>query len=104
VALLAAVVSSSIVVLNTGSAAGAGRFMPFVVRPYSCALLSTLHIGALEKGFQCRSCSLLLHVVSSLAVKRSSMEDTVTATGVSPDTLMSAPGRVVWSAPRMNLV
>ena len=48
-ALLAAVVSSSMVGLTTGSPPGTSQFMPSVVRPGSCSFLTALHNGAAEE-------------------------------------------------------
>ena len=67
-AFLAAVSSSSMMVLTTDSSPGAGQSMPSVVRPCSCSFLTTLHIGAPEEGFWCSSFNLLLHAFASLAV------------------------------------
>jgi hypothetical protein len=101
--LLAAAVSSSMVVLTTGSSPGAGQFMPLVVRPCSCSFLTTLHIGAPEEGLLCSSFSMLLHAISSLAANRCYLESRVTGAGVSPDSLISAPRGVEGRAPRMDL-
>jgi len=102
-ALLVAVVSSSMVVLTTGSSPGAGQLMPLVVRPCSCSFLTALHIGAPEEGFLCSSFSLLLHAFSILAANRCCLESKITGAGISPDSLISAPRGVVGSAPRMDL-
>jgi len=102
-ALLAAVVSSSMMVLTTGSLPRAGQFMPLVVQPCSCAFLTALHIGAPEKGFLCSSFSLQLHAFSILAVNRCCLESKITGAGVSPDSLISAPRGVVGSASWMDL-
>jgi hypothetical protein len=102
VAHLAAVVSSSMVVLDTGSSHGASQFMPLVVQPWSCSFLTALHICALEEGFLCHSFSLLLHAFSSLAGIRCCLESKITGAGVSPDSLISTPCRVVGSMPRMD--
>jgi len=69
-ALLAAVVSSSMVVLTAGSSPGAGKLLPVVVLPCSCSFLTALHIGAPEEGLLCSSFSLLLHAFSILAANR----------------------------------
>jgi len=90
-ALLAAVVSSSVVVLTTGFSPGAGQFMPSVVRPCSCSVLTALHIGPPEEGFLCSSFSLLLHAFSILAENRCCLESMISGAGVSPDSLISAP-------------
>jgi len=100
---LAAVVSSSMVVLTAGSSPGAGLLMPLIVRPCSCSFLTTLHIGAPEEGLLCSSFSLPLHAFSSLAANRCCLESKVTGAGVSPDSLISAPRGVVGSAPRIDL-
>jgi len=91
------------VVLITDSWPGGGHSVPSVVRPCTCASLNTLHIGAPEEGLCCSSFSLLLHVFASLAANRSFLESRITGTGVSPDSHISAPCRVVSSAPRMDL-
>jgi hypothetical protein len=63
----AAVLSSSMVVLTTGSSPGAGQFMPLVVLPCSCSALTALQIGAPEEVLLCSYISLLLHAFSILA-------------------------------------
>jgi len=60
-ALLAAAVSSRMVVLTAGSSHGASQFMPSVVRPCSCSFLTTLYISVPEEGLLCSSFSLRLH-------------------------------------------
>jgi len=102
-ALLAAVGSSSMVVLTASTAPGPGQFMPSVVRPCACSFLTALHIGAPEEGFLCSSFSLLLHAFSILAVNCCFLESKITGGGVSPDSLISAPSGVVGSPPRMDL-
>jgi len=77
--------------------------MPSVVRPCWCSFLTTLHIGAPEEGFLCSSCSLPLHALSSLTANRCCLESKIAGAWVSPDSLISAPLRVVGSAPRMDL-
>jgi hypothetical protein len=101
--LLAAAVSSSMVVLTAGSSPGAGQFMPSVVRPCSCSFRTTLHIGAPEEGLLCSSFRLLLHAFSSLAANRCCLESKVTGSGVSPDSLITAPRGVMGRAPRTDL-
>jgi len=101
--LLAAVVLSSIMVLTTGSLPVASQFMRLVLQPCSCSLLTTLHIGAPEEGFLCRSFNLLLHALTSLAVNLCCLESKVTGMGVIPDCLISAPHWVVGSVPRFSL-
>jgi len=103
-ALLAAVVSSSMVVLTAGSSPGTGQFMPSVVRPCSCSFLTALHICGPEEGFLCSSFSLLLHAFSILAANRCCLESKISGAGVSPDFLISARRGVVGSAPKMDLV
>jgi hypothetical protein len=90
-------------VLTAGSSPWAGQFMSSVVRPYSCAFLTTLHIGAPEDGLLCSSFSLVLHAFSSLAANRGFLESKVTGAGLSPNSLISAPRRVVGSAPMIDL-
>jgi len=102
-ALLAAVVSSCMVVLTAGSQPGASQFMPSVVRPCSYSFLTALHIGAPEEGFLGSSFSLLLHAFSILAASRCCLESKISGAGVSPDSLISAPRGVMGSAPRMDL-
>jgi len=101
-ALLAAVVSS-MVVLTTGSSSGASWFVPWAVQACSCAMLTTLHIGAAELGFRCGVFSLPLHAFSSLVANRCCLECKMTGAGVSPHTIFAAPHGVVGSAPRMDL-
>ena len=76
--------------------------MPLVVRPCSCSSLTTVHIGALEEGFQSNSFSLPLHASASLAANRNCLESRNTGVGGSHDSLISAPCGVVGSAPRMD--
>jgi len=102
-ALLAAVVSSSMVVLAAGSSPGAGKVIPSVVWPCSCSFLTTLHIGALEAGFLCCSFNMLLHAFASLAVNHCCLESKITGVGVSPASLISAPRGVLGSAPRLDV-
>jgi hypothetical protein len=102
-ALLEAAVSSSIVILTAGSSPRAGELMPSIVRPYSCSFLTTLHIGAPEEGLLCSSFSLLLHAFSIHAANCCCLESKVTGAGISPDSLIRAPRRVVGSASRMDL-
>jgi hypothetical protein len=102
VALSAAAVSSSMVVLTAGSSAGAGQLMPVVDRPYSCSSLTTWQIGAPEEELLCHSFSLLLPAFSSLAANRCCLESKVSGTGVSPDSVISAPHGIVGCAPRID--
>jgi len=62
-----------------------------------------MYIGALEERFLCSSFRLLLHAFSSLAADRCCLEPKVSGTGVSADSLISAPRRVMGSAPRMDV-
>jgi hypothetical protein len=102
-ALLAAVVSSSMMVLTTGSSPGADQFMPLVVRPWLSSFLTSLHIGALDEGFLCSYCGLLVHACSNLTVNHCCPECKVTGASVSPDSLLSAPNGVVCITPRIDL-
>ena len=102
-ALLAAAVSSSMVVLTAGSWPGAGQYMPLVVTPCSCSFLTTLHIGAPEEGLLGSFVTLLLHVYSSLAANCCCLESKIASLGVSPDSRISAPHGVGGSTPRMDL-
>jgi len=102
-ARLAAAVSSSMLVLTTGSSPGAGQFMPLVVWPCSCCFLMTLHIGASEEGLLCTSYSFLLHAFSSLAENCCCLQSMVASASVSSDSLISTPRGVMGSAPRMDL-
>jgi len=67
VALLAGLLSSSIMVLTSGFSPGAGQLMSCVARPCLCAILTTRHIGVPDKGSSCSSFSLQLHAFASLA-------------------------------------
>jgi len=91
------------VVLTTGSLPRASQDMPSVVRPISCSFLTALRLGAPEEGFLCSSFRLLLHAYSCLAANGWCLESQITAAGVSPDSLISAPSGVVGSSPRMDL-
>jgi len=91
------------ILLTTDSSPGASHIMPSVVRPCSCSALTTLHIGAPEEVFRCNSSSLQLHVSGSLAANRCCRESKISGTGVSHDSLISAPHGVVGNTPRMDL-
>jgi len=95
--LLAAVVSSSVMVLSTDSSPGAGHIMPSVVWLCSCCFLTTMHISAPEEGFPCNSFSLLLHASASLAANRCCLESTITGVGISPDSHKCTPVGL-WTA------
>jgi len=77
--------------------------MPSVVRPCSCAFLTTFHISAPGEGFWCRFFSMLLHAFVSLAANRCCLESNITGPGLSPHSLISAPHGVTASAPSMDL-
>jgi len=95
-ALLAVLLSSSIMVLTTGSSPRAGQLMSSVVRLCSCSISTTRHIGVPDEGSLCSSFSLLLHPFASLAANRCCLESKITGAGVSPDSLISAPLGVIW--------
>lgn len=57
VAILAEEVMSWITVLTAGSSPGASQIMPSVLRQYSCSVLTTMGIDALEEGFLCSTAS-----------------------------------------------
>ena len=77
--------------------------MPSVVWLCSCSSLTTLQIGGTEEGFRCKSFSLLLHASGSLAANCCCLKSKSTVAGLSPYSLISAPRRVVGSAPRIDL-
>jgi hypothetical protein len=97
------VVSSSMVVITAGSSPGASQFMPSVLRPCSCSLLTARYICAPEEGFLFSSLSLLVHAFSILAANRCCLESKINTAGVSSDSQISAPRGVVGLAPRMDL-
>ena len=100
---MAVLLSSSIIVLTTGSSPGAGQHMPSVVLPCSCSVSTTRPIGVPDEGSSCSSFSLLLHALASLAANRCCLESKITGAGVSRDSLIKAPLGVVGSAPRTDL-
>jgi hypothetical protein len=102
-ALLAAVSSSSMMVLTTDYSPRAGQFMPSAVRPCWCPFCTALHISAPEVGFWCSSFNLLLHAFASLAVNLWCLESKITGGGVSPASLISAPRGIVGSGLRIDL-
>jgi len=102
-ALLALGASSSTTLLTTNSSPGAGELIPSPVGPCSCLFFTALHTGVPEDGFWCSFLSHLLHAVASLAAKRCCLHSKITAAGVSPESRIEAPGRVVGSAPRIDL-
>jgi hypothetical protein len=102
-ALLAAAVSSSMVVLTAGSSPGAGQFVTSVVRPCPCTFRPTLHIGAAEEKLLCSSFCLLLYAFSSLTPNQCYLESKLAGAGVSADYVICAPHGVMGSAPRMDL-
>jgi hypothetical protein len=102
-ALLAAVVSSSMVVLTTNYSPRVGQSVPSVIRPLSCSSLITLHIGAHDEVLWCSSFSLIRHVFAILAVNRCYLASKIIHAGGRPDCLSCAHCRVVGSEPRMDL-
>ena len=101
--LLAAVVSSSMVILTADFSPRAGKFMPSVVWLCQCASLATLYISAPDEGFQWNSFSLPLYVSTSFAVNCCCLESLIVAAGGSLDFLIGAPGGVVGRAPRIDM-
>jgi hypothetical protein len=102
-ALSAVLLSSSIIVVTSGSSPGAGQLMPSVVRPCSCSVSTTRHIGVQDKRSSCSSLGLLLHAFASLAANCCCLASKITYPGVSPDYRINAPLWVVGSAPRTDL-
>ena len=103
VALLAAPLSSSIMVLTTGSSPGAGQLMPLVAQQSSRAILTTLHIGVPKAGYSYTFVSLLLHEFASLAANCSCLVSKTTGVGESPNSHISAPHGVGGSTHRTDL-
>jgi len=91
------------VVMTTGTSPVAGHFMRSVVRPCGPSSSTTLHLSAPEEGFWCTSCSSLVYASASLAENCCCLQSKITGVGVSPESLICAPRRVVGRAPRMDL-
>jgi len=89
--------------LTTGSLSGAGQFKPSNVGPFSCSILSTLHVGAPDEGYSYSSVILLLQAFASLAVKSCCQESNITGAGISPAPVISAHQGVVARAARVDL-
>ena len=104
VALLAAVLLSSMRLWTTDSLPWAGQFIPLVVRPCSCSVLTTLHIGALEEEFRCNFLNLLLDAFGGLAGNHCCLESKTIRGGASPESVIIAPRGVVGREPRMDRV
>jgi len=89
--------------LITGSSHWASQIMFSVVQPRFCSISTTWHIGVPDGASLCSSFGLLLHAFACLAANRCCLESNITSTGVSPDSLISAPLGAVGSAPRTDL-
>jgi len=85
-------------VLTTNYSPGDGQLMLSVGWPCSCSFFTALHTCVPEKGFWCSFLSLLLHAFGSAVAKCCSVDSKITGTGVSPESLSSAPHGVVGSA------
>jgi hypothetical protein len=101
--LLAMLLSSSIMVLTTGSWPGAGQLMPSVVQRCTCSVSTTQHFGVPDEGCLRSYFSLLLYAFASLVANLCSLESKITGAGEGPDSLISAPIGDVGSAPRTDL-
>lgn len=101
--LLAAVVSSSIVVLTTDSSPRASHLMSHGVLPLSWSFLPTLHTGAPEDTFWFRSFSLLQHACDSLVGIFCCLDSRIADRGGNIYSFVSVPHGVVGSMPRMDL-
>jgi len=73
--------------------------MSSVVRPCSYSISTTHHIGVLYEWWSCSSFSFPLHALASFTANRCWLEFQITGTGVSHDTLMSAPFGMVGGVP-----
>jgi hypothetical protein len=82
---------------------GAGKLVSSVFRPGSCRILNTWPMGVPDKHSSGSSTRLLLHAFRSLAANNCFLEPNISSAGVSPDFRISAPHRVVGSAPRTDL-
>ena len=96
-ALLAVPLSSSRMVLTTGSSTGGGQLMPSALWLCLCFISATRCFGVLEEGSLCISLSLLLYAFASLAAHCCCLESNITGAGVSPDSLINAP-LGLWAA------
>lgn len=95
--------SSSIIVLTPRFSPGASQLMCSVVRPCSWSISTTRQIPLPEERSSCSSSNLLLHGSASLAANRCCLESKTTGLCERADSDISAPGRVVGSAPRTDV-
>jgi len=99
-----AVSSLSMTVFTASSLSGLDQRMISASRPGSCSYVITLHIGAPEVRWSCTPFYLEpSYTLASLAVNHCCLAFRATGTGVSPDSLISAPIGVVRRAPRVDL-
>jgi hypothetical protein len=100
---MAAVVSSNMMVLTTGSSTGVSQFIPSVFPPCSCSFLTALHIGDPAEGLLCSCISLRFHAFSGLAVNICYLQSKITLSSVYRNSGNSAPHGNMDSAGGMDL-
>jgi len=98
-ALLAVLLSSSLMVLTTGSTPRAWQLMPSVVRACLCSIWTTRHRAVLEQQSLYSSLTFLLHAIASLAENHCCLESMINAAFACPGSLINATIGVVGSVP-----